>query len=82
MNKMLKVMFLLMLIFAIVPASHAGKVDDVKKAVKDKCSKELPEDSLMDSAMKAFDCQPSQDVTIQGCTIKCLKANSGNVVGG
>jgi hypothetical protein len=64
-----------------IPQAHAGKVESVKRAVKDKCNKEVPIDILLDSVVKAYDCQPDQEVTINSCKIKCLKGSSGNVVG-
>ena len=53
----------------------------MKRAVKDKCNKEIPIEILLDSVVKAYDCQPEQDVEINSCKIKCLKGSSGNVVG-
>jgi hypothetical protein len=64
-----------------VPSARAGKVESVKRAVKDKCNKEIPIEILLDSVVKAYDCQPEQDVEINSCKIKCLKGSSGNVVG-
>ena len=64
-----------------VPPAHAGKVENVKRAVKDKCNREIPIESLLDSVVKAYDCQPDQEVEIISCKIKCLKGSSGNVVG-
>ena len=64
-----------------LPQAHAGKVASVKQAVKEKCSKEIPIDILLASVVRAYDCQPNQEVTIASCKIKCLKDDSGNVVG-
>jgi hypothetical protein len=64
-----------------LPQAHAGKVANVKQAVKEKCSKDIPIDILLDSVVRAYDCQPNQEVTIASCKIKCLKGDSGNVVG-
>jgi hypothetical protein len=64
-----------------LPQAHAGKVASVKQAVKEKCSKEIPIDILLASVVRAYDCQPNQEVTIASCKIKCLKGDSGNVVG-
>lgn len=61
--------------------SFAGKIDDVKKAVKDKCNKDVPSAEVMDVVLKVFDCTPDSDVTVGDCTIKCMKT-SGAVVGG
>jgi hypothetical protein len=59
----------------------AGKLENVKKAVKDKCNKEIPPDLQVSAAIRAYDCEPEQTVTIVGCKITCLKENDGNVVG-
>jgi len=67
---------------ALTSPVHASKVEEVKRAVKDKCTAEIPQKELLDAVVKAYDCQPKSDVTINGCTIKCLKGDSGNVVGG
>ena len=67
---------------ALAPPAHASKVEEVKRAVKDKCSAEIAQKELLDAVVKAYDCQPKSDVTIGACTIKCLKGDSGNVVGG
>jgi hypothetical protein len=63
------------------PQAHAGKVATVKQAVKDKCNKDIPVDILLASVVRAYDCQPNEEVTIASCKIKCLKDDSGNVVG-
>jgi hypothetical protein len=63
------------------PQAHAGKVATVKQAVKDKCNKEIPIDILLASVVRAYDCQTNEEVTIASCKIKCLKGDSGNVVG-
>jgi ABC-type proline/glycine betaine transport system substrate-binding protein len=67
---------------AFASPARASKVEEVKRAVKDKCSSEIPQKELLDAVVKAYDCQPKSDVTISGCTIKCMKGDSGNVVGG
>jgi hypothetical protein len=64
-----------------LPQAHAGKVATVKQAVKDKCNKEIPIDILLASVVRAYDCQTNEEVTIASCKIKCLKGDSGNVVG-
>lgn len=68
------------LVFA--PPAHATKVEDVKRAVKNKCSVDIPQKELLDAVLKAYDCEAKSDVVISGCSIKCLKGDSGNVVGG
>ena len=70
------------LLTLLSPMAFAGKVDDVKKAFKDKCGKDLPDTDVLSAVLKAFDCTPGADVAIADCTIKCLKDASGNVVGG
>lgn len=61
--------------------ASAGKVDQVKKAVKVACNKDLQDSELMDAVLKAFDCVPGTDVKIADCKLKCLKEGDGNVVG-
>jgi hypothetical protein len=63
------------------PQAHAGKVAAVKQAVKDKCNREIPVDLLLASVVRAYDCQPDEEITVASCKIKCLKGDSGNVVG-
>jgi hypothetical protein len=63
-----------------LPQAHAGKVATVKQAVREKCSKDIPIEILLDSVVRAYDCH-NQEVTIASCKIKCLKGDSGNVVG-
>jgi hypothetical protein len=62
--------------------AQAGKVDEVKKIIKEKCSKDLSDSEVTDAVVKAYDCTPDSDVSVAGCTIKCLKGGSGSVVGG
>ena len=61
--------------------AFAGRVDGVKRAVKEKCNKDIPIDILRDSAVRAYDCQPDEQITVAACKIKCLKGGAGNVVG-
>lgn len=61
--------------------SYGGKIDQVKVAVKSACNKDLGDTEIMESVIKAFDCTSGTDVTVTGCKIKCLKENSGSVVG-
>lgn len=72
---------LIVLLLSVSSSTYAGKVDDVKKIIKEKCNKDIPDETLMESVLKAYDCHPQTDVTIQGCTIKCLNTRSGKVVG-
>lgn len=75
-------MFISMTLIFFSMQAFAGKIDDVKNAVKEKCKTELAQDQVLESVIKAFDCTEGSDVKIGSCTIKCLKANAGNVVGG
>jgi hypothetical protein len=75
-------MIILGTVMTLAPPAHASKVEEVKRAVKDKCTTEIPQKELLDAVVKAYDCQPKSDVIISGCSIKCLKGDSGNVVGG
>lgn len=68
------------LTFFTLPAL-AGKVDQVKASVKSTCNKDLPESDLMDAVLKAYDCTAGTEVKVADCKIKCLKENSGSVVG-
>ncbi|MGZ3691486.1 MAG: hypothetical protein ACXVAX_08280 [Pseudobdellovibrio sp.] len=61
--------------------AYAGKVDTVKKAVKDSCNKELPDSDLMEAIVKAYDCTAGTSVKVADCKISCLKENGGFVVG-
>lgn len=64
-----------------LPQAHAGKVASLKQAVKEKCNKDIPVEILVASVVRAYECQPDQEVTVASCKIKCLKGSSGNVVG-
>lgn len=73
-----------LLLFALLAFPHpaeAGKVDEVKKAVRTKCQTEIPVETLLTAVVRAYDCEPDQNVTIAGCKIKCLKNGDGKVVG-
>jgi hypothetical protein len=73
---------LALLFSCLIPQlGFAGKIDDVKKAVKEKCNKNIPSAEVMDVVLKVYDCTPDSDVVVGGCTIKCMKS-SGAVVGG
>jgi hypothetical protein len=69
------------LTFYPLPPAFAGKVDSLKQAVKEKCNKTIPVEVLRDSVVRAYDCQPDQEITVAACKIRCLKGGSGNVVG-
>lgn len=79
---MLRIMFVLAALLATSP-SHAGRIETVKETVKNTCNKEVDDKTALDLVKKAFlSCTPGQDVDAGGCKIKCLKENSGAVVGG
>ena len=80
MNKTMKGIWLFALL-AVPSEAFAGKVDNVKKAVKDKCNKEIPIEILVTAVVRAYDCEPNRELTIAGCKIKCLKTEDGSVVG-
>jgi len=80
MKRLLKVIVVLALL-AWPGRASAGKVDNVKNAVRDACKQEIPIESMVTAVVRAYDCEPGQDVTIAGCKIKCLKSAGGNVVG-
>lgn len=69
--------------FLCQPA-FAGKIEDVKTEVKKICSKDVDDKEALGLVKKAFlTCTPGQDVDVAGdCRIKCLKQNTGAVVGG
>jgi hypothetical protein len=68
--------------FLVLPGqANAGKVDNVKNAVKEACNRDVPAESVLSAVVRAYDCEPGHDVTIAGCKIKCLKNADGNVVG-
>lgn len=69
-----------LIISASFPAK-AGKIDEVKAAVKAACNKELLSGELTAAVMGAYDCNPGSKVTVAGCAIDCKK-DSGSVVGG
>ncbi len=69
------------LVLSVCSPAFSGKIDQVKEAVKNTCQKELPDADVMDAVLKAFDCTAGTQVKLAICPIKCLKENSGNVVG-
>jgi hypothetical protein len=71
----------LLALLAISSEAFAGKVDKVKKAVRDQCNKEIPIETLVTAVIRAYECAPDREVTIAGCKIKCLKDDDGSVVG-
>lgn len=85
MKKNVRLAVLLLALGSVIlaaPCAFAGKVDDVKKAVKEKCNADLADADTVDAVLKAYDCNPGADVKVGSCTIKCLKGGGGNVVGG
>ncbi|PWU12254.1 MAG: hypothetical protein C5B49_16620 [Bdellovibrio sp.] len=67
----------------LASTARAGKVDQVREAVKNSCQKrELKENEILEAVLKAFDCTPGTEVqVVVECKIKCLRENAGNVVG-
>jgi hypothetical protein len=59
----------------------AGKVEDVKKMVKNTCNIVLKEEDVMDVVVKVYDCNPDSKVRVGDCVLKCMKP-SGAIVGG
>lgn len=63
--------------------AHAGKVEDVQAAVKSACSKDVGSADALRLVKDLFlNCTPGSKVDIEGCQVKCLKDNTGAVVGG
>jgi hypothetical protein len=59
----------------------AGRIDEVKKQLKETCKKEVPDSELMEVVKKALDCEPGTKVKIGDCVIKCVSQGGGRVVG-
>lgn len=63
--------------------ANAGKVEDVQSAVKAACSKDLPSADALRLVKDLFlNCMPGSNVDVEGCQVKCLKDNTGAVLGG
>lgn len=63
--------------------AHAGKVEDVQGAVKTACGKDLASADALRLVKDLFlNCTPGAKVDVEGCQVKCLKDNTGAVVGG
>ena len=69
--------------FSIAPFAHAGKVEDVQKAVKGECSKDVDSSAALRMVKALFlDCVPGSKVDVaDACKMSCLKQNAGAVVG-
>lgn len=65
----------------LCPPAQAGKLDQVKKVVREACRKEIPDEELMEAVLAAFDCTPGTDVKVAECKIRCQKQGDGKVVG-
>lgn len=62
--------------------AQAGKVEDVQAAVKEACSKDIDKaEALRLVKTLALNCIPGSKVDVTGCDVKCLKENTGSVVG-
>ncbi len=69
-------------IFYGSPTAHAGKVDDVKAAMKKFCSREVENNEALRLVKSLYlTCVSGQKVNINGCLMECLKENTGAVVG-
>ena len=64
-------------------SAHAGKVESVQEAVKKSCAKDIPSDEALGLVKNLFlSCTPGSKVDLDGgCSVDCLKQNSGAVVG-
>jgi len=81
MNSYLRLVVIGLLIGA-APAANAGKVDDVKAALKSQCSKDVADSDALRMVKELYmNCTPDTKVDIDGCKVTCLKANAGAVVG-
>lgn len=72
----------ILLALALTPmVAKAGKVDDVRKTVKEACNLDIKEEDLMDAVVKVYDCNPNSKVKLGDCAVKCMKT-TGAIVGG
>lgn len=56
-------------------SARAGRIEDVKDAVRAKCQTEIPVEELPTAVKRAYECEPDQNVTVTGCKIRCLKSS-------
>ena len=79
MNKVMLVAF----VVALSSPAFAGKADDIAAAAKNNCGKSVNKSQALKLIKKVFlTCKSGSQVDIGGCQIKCLKENTGAVVGG
>lgn len=81
---MKKVGVVLSLVLAFAGSTaFAGKVEEVQAAVKTSCSKDIDQGDALKKVKDLFlTCVPGSKVDVDGCSVPCLKQNSGAVVGG
>lgn len=73
---------LFVVLFLTGSVTFAGKVEDIQGAVKTQCKKELSSADALKLVKNLFmSCTSGSDVDVDGCKVKCLKANDGAVVG-
>lgn len=80
---MQKITCVLIVASLLSPFAHAGKVEDVQKAVKAECSKDVDNSAALRMVKSLFlDCVPGSKVDVpDACKMTCLKQNAGAVVG-
>jgi len=70
-------------VVALASPAFAGKADDIASSAKSNCGKEVTKAQALKLIKKVFlTCKSGSQVDIGGCQIKCLKENTGAVVGG
>lgn len=70
-------------VLALSTPAFAGKADDIAGAAKAGCGKEVTKAQALKLIKKVFlTCKSGSQVDIGGCQIKCMKENTGAVVGG
>jgi hypothetical protein len=70
-------------LFMTQPA-HAGKLEVVKDIVKSACRKDVDDNQALRLVKKVYlTCISGQDIEVEdGCKIKCLRENTGSIIGG
>ena len=64
-------------------AVYASKANDIASAAQESCGKEISKSQALKLIKKVFlTCKSGSQVDIGGCQIKCMKENTGAVVGG
>lgn len=77
------VCFLILLMFATTSSAQTGKVEAIQDMVQQGCSKKVAYEEAL-SLIRALylTCVPGTKVTVyEKCLVKCLKLNSGVVIG-